>query len=54
LTVADAIADIAGASGGEASKPGPRHVDVHLSNSIAKLFRCTAAKRHRQIIDEPP
>jgi hypothetical protein len=52
--VADAIADLAGASGGDGGGLGPGRVDVHLSNNIAKLFRRTTAERRRQIIDEQP
>jgi hypothetical protein len=52
--VADAIADLAGASGGEGASLGPCRFDVHLSDDIADLFRQTAAERHRQIDAEQP
>jgi hypothetical protein len=52
--VADAISDLAGASGGDGGGLGPGRVDVHLSDDIAKFLRCTATERHRQIIDEQP
>jgi hypothetical protein len=54
LTVADAISDLAGASRGDGGGLGPGRVDVHLSDDIIELLRCTAAKRHRQIVDEQP
>jgi hypothetical protein len=52
--VADAIADLTGASGGDGGGLGPSRVDVRLSDNIAKLFRHTAAKRHCQIVAEQP
>jgi hypothetical protein len=52
--VADAIADLAGASGGDGGGLGPCSIDVHPSDDIAEIFRCTAAKRHCQVIDEQP
>jgi hypothetical protein len=52
--VADAIADLAGASGGEGGGLGPSRIDVRLSDTIADLFRRTATERHRQIITEQP
>jgi hypothetical protein len=52
--VADAIADLAGASGGDGGGLGPGRINVHPSDDIAELFRCTAAKRHRQIDAEQP
>jgi hypothetical protein len=52
--VADAIADLAEACGGEGASLGPRCFDVHLSDDLADLLRPTAAKRHHQIDAEPP
>jgi hypothetical protein len=52
--VADAIADLAGASGGEGASPGLRRFDVRLSNAIADFFRWTVAEHHRQINAEQP
>jgi hypothetical protein len=52
--VADSIADLARASGGDGGGLGPSRVDIHPSDDIAKLFRCTAAKCHRQIINKQP
>jgi hypothetical protein len=52
--VADAIADLAEASGGEGGGLGPSRFDVRLSDTIANLYRRTAAERHRQIDAEQP
>jgi hypothetical protein len=54
LTVAEAIADLSGASGGDGGGLGPSHVDVRLSDNIAELFQRIAAERHRQIVAEQP
>jgi hypothetical protein len=54
LTVADGIADLARAAGGDGGGLGPGRVDVHPSDDIAELFRCTAAKRHHQIDAKQP
>jgi hypothetical protein len=54
LTIADTIADLARASGGEGASPGPRRFDVRLSDAIADFFRWTVAERHRQIDTEKP
>jgi hypothetical protein len=52
--VADAIANLTGASVGEGASPGPCRFDAHLSDDLADLLRPTAAKRHHQIDAEPP
>jgi hypothetical protein len=52
--ISNAIADLAGASEGEGGGLGPSRIDVRLSDTIADLFRHTAAERHRQIIAEQP
>jgi hypothetical protein len=52
--VADAISDLAGASGGNGGGLGPGRVDVQLSDNIDEPLRRTAAEHHRQIVTSSP